>query len=161
MGAGQDCLPLGCDLRRPALVSSAVDTLRGLCLLSLKSKLGPSAEHRPAFPLPPRHCEMLVLTGGSFKLINMPGQLGNALPPPSFLSLGFSLEMKLSNLVGLGFLQPEAAALSGGLHTSSAVPLTSVPGYTCLKTTWIFWSICGVGFDIHTFVGWEEGAVGE
>lgn len=37
---------------------------------------------------------MLVLTGGSFKLTNMPGQLRNALPPPSFLSLGFSLVVK-------------------------------------------------------------------
>lgn len=69
---------------------------------------------------------MLLLTGGSFKLINMPGQLRNALPPPSFLFLGFSLVVKLSNLMGLGFLQPEAATVPGGLQMSPAVPLTSV-----------------------------------
>jgi hypothetical protein len=46
----------------------------------------------------------------------MPGQLRNALPPPSFLFLGVSLVMKLSNLMGLGFLQPEAATVPDG-HT--------------------------------------------
>lgn len=80
----------------------------------------------------------------------MPGQLRNALPPPSFLSLPvLSSGESFRRPGGLCFLQAEAATAPGGLHTSSAVPLTSVAGFgvTCLQPISSSSSICSVGFE--------------